>query len=161
MEKKYYPLYYGGKLMPWAKGTVVKDAKGFVWVSGTEGRDPESRDVKLIETDGALVTQVVEGAEAQARMCWEKIKSGLEEMGSSLDNIIKVTSYVVGPFPDGVVNSPTWQAAYKVREDFFKEHCPDLCADKNPPSHDLIGVAGLADKKMIIELAVVAVIPDD
>ena len=160
MERKTYPLYYGGRLMPWAKGTVVKNAKGFVWVSGTEGRDPESRDVKLIEKDGELDTDIVNGAEAQTRMCCEKIKSWLEEMGSSLDNIIKMTSYVVGPFPDGVVNSPTWQAAYKVREEFFREHCPDLCADKNPPAHDLIGVAGLADKDMIIEIAVVAVIPD-
>lgn len=116
--------------------------------------------MKLIDKDGGLVTDVVEGAEAQARMCWEKIKSGLQEMGSSLENIIKMTSYVVGPFPDGVVNHPNWLATFKVREEFFKEHCPNLCADKNPPSHDLIGVAGLADKRMVIEIAVVAAIPD-
>ncbi len=150
MEKTTYPLYYGGKLMPWAKGTVVKDAKGFVWLAGTEGRDPESPGL-----------EVVEGAEAQARMCWEKIKSRLEEMGSSLDNIVKVTTYVAGPFPDGVVDSPTWKAAYRVREAFFREHCPDLCSDRNPPAYDLVGVAALASKKMLIEIAVVAVIPDE
>jgi enamine deaminase RidA (YjgF/YER057c/UK114 family) len=150
MEKNSYPLYYGGKHMPWAKGTVVKDAKGFIWLAGSEGRDPQSPGL-----------EVVEGAEAQAKMCWEKIKSRLEEMGSSLDNMLKVTTYVVGPFPEGVADSPTWKAARRVREAFFQQHCPDLCSDKNPPASDLIGVAALADKKMLIEVAVVAAIPND
>lgn len=159
MELKRHPLYYGGQMMPWAMGTTVTGAKGFVWVSGTEGRDPDSPEVKLMGEDRGLVTGVAEGAEAQSLMCWEKIKSGLEEMGSSLDNIIKITSYVVGPFPDGVVNHPTWLAHFKVREEFFRKHCPDLRADVNPPAHDLIGIAGLADKRMIIEIAVVAAVP--
>ena len=160
MELKRYNLCYGEKLMPFSKGTLVKGAKGFIWLSGTEGRDPESHDVKLA-SDGVYVdTEVVQGAEAQALMCWEKIKSRLEEMGASLDNIIKITSYVVGPFPDGVANSPTWTTAYRVREEFFRKHCPDLCSGKTPPTHDLIGVAALAHKEMLIEIAIVAAIPD-
>lgn len=31
---------------------------------------------------------VLPGVEAQARLCFKKIKSSLEEMGSSLDNIV-------------------------------------------------------------------------
>ena len=34
MEKKSVPLYYGSVRMPWAKATVVKGAKGFVWLAG-------------------------------------------------------------------------------------------------------------------------------
>ena len=148
MEKKRYPLHYAGKLMPWAKGTVVKGAKGFIWLSGTEGHDPKTG-------------KMVEGAEAQARMCWEKIKSRLEEMGSSLDNIVEVTYYVVGPFtPNGVADSETWQTAFKVQEEFLREHCPDLCADRNPPGGALIGVAALARKDYLIEIAVTAALPD-
>jgi len=43
---------------------------------------------------------VVEGAAAQTRLALEKMKERLEEMGSSLDNIVKLMMYVVGPdFP--------------------------------------------------------------
>ncbi|MFC2047227.1 RidA family protein [Chloroflexota bacterium] len=160
MELKRHNLFYGGKLMPFSKGTSVKGAKGFIWLSGTEGRDPESHDVKLASDGVYIDTEVVKGAEAQALMSWGKIKSRLEDMGSSLDNIIKIISYVVGPFPDGVANSPIWTTAYRVREEFFNQHCPDLCSAKNPPTHDLIGVAALAHKEMLIEIAVVAAIPD-
>lgn len=147
MEIKRYKTVYAGKLMPWGRGTVVKGARGFVFLAGTEGRHPE--------TD-----QVVEGAEAQTRMCLEKIKANLEEMGSSLDNIVKMTFYVAGDFPDGVANSPTWITARKVRNEFFKEHAPQFCDDNNPPALDLVGVNALARKEMLIEVAAIAAIPD-
>jgi hypothetical protein len=40
LEKKTYQLFQTGKLMPWGMGTSVKDAKGFVFLAGTVGRDP-------------------------------------------------------------------------------------------------------------------------
>ncbi len=162
MEKKTYPLYYGDKLMPWAKGTVVKGAKGFVFLAGTEGTNPKSHNIKLYEQEGPTFIEVLEGAEAQTRMALEKIKSWLEELGSSLDNIVKMTCYVVDPqgFPDGVGSSTTWVKARKVMNEFFKEHCPDLCWDKSPLTLDLIGVAGLGSKDLLIEIAVTAVLPD-
>ncbi len=147
MEKKTFKLFHGGKLMPWAMGTAVKDARGFVFLAGTEGRDRE--------TD-----LVAAGAEAQSRLCLEKIKSNLETMGTCLDNIVKMTIYVAGVFPDGVTNSETTIAYRRVKEEFFRQHAPQLCEDRNPPTGDLIGVAGLAKKEMLIEIAVVAVLPD-
>ncbi len=147
MEKKTYPLYYGGKKMVWSKGTVVKDANGFVFLSGTEGIDPKTGNL-------------IPGAEAQARMCMEKIKSRLEEMGASLDNIVQITTYIAGEFPNGVLNSPTFVEAWRVVDEFFKEHCPDLCSDKNRPSSTLVGVPSLASKGMLIEITVVAALPD-
>ena len=71
-----------------------------------------------------------------------------------------VTSYIVGPFTDGVAESPVWKTAWRVREAFLSEHCPDLCADKHPPTHDLIGVAALGYKDQLIEISVVAAVPD-
>ena len=147
MEKKTYKLFHAGKLMPWGIGTAVKDARGFVFLAGTEGRD--------LETD-----EVVAGAEAQARMCLEKIKSNLETMGTSLDNIVKMIIYVAGEFPDGVTNSKTTIAYRQVKEEFFRKHAPELCEDQNPPPGDLIGVSALAKKEMLIEIAVIAVLPD-
>ena len=109
MELKRYKLYHGGKLQAFAKGTVVKGAKGFVFLSGTEGIEDTEED------------KVVEGIEAQTRMCLEKIKSRLEEMGSSLENIVKITWYIRGPqFPDGVRNSPSWPKAARVIQEFWR-----------------------------------------
>ena len=59
-----------------------------------------------------------------------------------------------------VANHPTWTVASKVMNDFFAEHSPDLCVDKNPPTRDLIGVSGLGAKDMVIEIAVIAVLND-
>lgn len=150
MELKRYNLYHGGKLQAFSKGTVVKGAKGFVFLSGTEG----IKDVAEVE--------VAEGIEAQTRMCLEKIKSRLEEMGSSLDNIVKIQWFLKGPeFPDGVRNSPNWQKASRVIQEFWRKYCPEMCGDKNPPASDLIGVSGLALKDMLIEIIATAAIPDD
>lgn len=151
MEKKTYKLYHGDSLMPWGKGCVVKGAKGFVFVAGCEGQDPTQ--------DFRKGGKVVEGAEAQTRLALEKIKSRLEEMGSSLDNIVTLTIYVVGPFPDGVAYSPNFRQ--DVIDEFFREHCPNLASDRNPPATDLVGVAGLGLKDMVVEIGCIAVLPDD
>ena len=74
-------------------------------------------------------------------MCLQKIKDRLEEMGTSLENIVHMIFYVAGPFPDGVAKSPNCR--FDVLDAFFKENCPTLCMDNNPPSSDLIGVAAL------------------
>jgi len=90
----------------------------------------------------------------------EKIKANLEELGSDLNHIIKMTFYVAGQFPDGVANSEKWITARRVRNEFFREHAPHLCDDDNPPTLDLVGVSALARKEMIIEVAVVAALKD-
>lgn len=147
MEKKTYTTYYGGKLMEWGRGTVVKDAKGFVFLGGAGGIDPETGEV-------------VEGAEAQTKIALEKIKSNLEEMGSSLYNIVKMIFYVAGEFPEGVGASDSWAKIHRVKEQFWREHAPELCADNNPPTFDLVGVTALGKKEMIVEIAVTAVLSD-
>jgi len=145
MEIKTYKLHYAGKLMPWGKGCVVKNPNGWIFLGGTEGRDPD--------TD-----EVMPGIEAQARLCFEKIKANLEEMGSSLDNIVKLWYYIVGDYPQGLAASDMYQTVVRVREEFFREHAPQLCMDNNPPTFDLIGVKHLARPEMIIEIACTAVL---
>ena len=101
------------------------------------------------------------GLDEESKYPWKGLgvseEEALEEAGSSLDNIVKMWYYVVGDFPDGLAYSETWQSICQVREEFFKEHAPNLCADQNPPTFDLIGVKHLALPKMLIEIAVVAV----
>ncbi len=163
MERKVYPLYHGSQKMLWGKGTVVKGAKGFVFLAGTEGIDPTSGEPWPAPYGaGGEQPRVLEGIEAQTRMCLEKIKSRLEELGSSLDNIVKMTCYVKGrEFPDGIGYSLEWQKAQKAMDKFFEEHCPDLASNKNPVPFDLIGVSGLGLKDMLVEMACIAVLPDD
>ena len=85
MEKKTFKLYYGGRLMRWGAGCVVKNAKGFVWVAGCEGQDPNAARPADDEDFNPVV---VEGAAAQTRLALEKMKARLEEMGTSLENIV-------------------------------------------------------------------------
>lgn len=138
VKPKTYPLFYGGQRMHWAKGAV---ANGFVVLAGTEGIDPET-------------LKPVEGIEAQTRLALEKIKSRLEEMGSSLSNLVKVTYYIVGEFPEGIITSEKFKKMAKVRDEFFKENGID---PSDIPS-DLIGVTSLGRKGMEIEIAAIATV---
>ncbi len=156
MGIKSYPLYHGTSQMMWGKGVVVKEPKGFVFLAGSEGLDPT---VSEPWPKGAVVVEG--GIEAQTRLTLEKIKSRLEEMGSSLENICHLWWYLKGPeFPDGIAYSPNMIKARKVREEFFKEHAPSLCMDKNPPPSTLLSVPSLAFKDMLIEITVIAALTD-
>lgn len=139
MEIKRYHLYYAGRRMHWAKGCVTR---GFVFLAGAEGIDPET-------------LRPVEGIEAQTRLALEKIKQRLEEMGSSLHNIVKLTYYIAGEFPEGIVASEKYQKMAEVRDKFFKENGID---PSDIPS-DLIGVTALGRKGMEIEITGIAVVP--
>ena len=155
MELTTYKCYAGNKQMPWGKGTVVKGAKGLVFLggvtAGTDEYDPRSPD--FLEK-----RMVVQDPGEQWRTVLTKIKKNLEELGTSLDNIVKMTFYVKGPFPNGVGRSPNNRM--DVLDTFFKEHCPRLAGANNPPPSELIGVAGLAHPDMVIEIVVVAALPD-
>jgi len=156
MEITTHKLYYGGKLMPWGKACVVKNPNGWIFLGGVEGINPDT-SLRSYPSGETCPVDVLSGVEAQATLCFQKIKATLEEMGSSLDNIVKMWYYVVGDFPNGLAYSDTWQTIVTVREDFFRKYAPRLCADNNPPTFDLIGVKHLALPDMLIEIAVMAV----
>ena len=155
MDMKTYKLYHGKTLMQWGKATRVTGAKGFVFIAGCEGQDP-TLDPPNWRAGEKFAPRVVQGAEAQWRMALEKMKSRLEEAGASLENIVHMTIYVKGPFPNGIVNSPNFRQ--DVLDDFFRQNCPKLCSDNNPPTHDLVGVASLALKDMVVEIGCTAAV---
>ena len=146
--KKSFRVFHANKLMPWATGTAVWGAGGFVFLSGAEGRDPD--------TDA-----VVEGIAAQAKLALKKIKERLEEFGTSLDNICHIWYYIKGPeFPNGISEDPKWVEARKAIDEFWVENgYPDLVREKNPPAATLLGISSLALKDMLIEITVVAALP--
>jgi enamine deaminase RidA (YjgF/YER057c/UK114 family) len=152
MELVTHKKFKSGKLMPWGKGTVVTGAKGFVYLSGNTAT---SDDYDPIGKGGGAVGD----AAAQWRSILANIKSDLEELGSSLDHLIRLTFFVKGPFPDGgVLSSPNFRL--DVLDQFFAEHCPKHCSQNNPPPSEVIGVAALAQADLVIEIVAVAALPD-
>lgn len=152
MQLVTHKKFKSGRLMPWAKGTVVTGAKGFVFLCGntatTEDYDPFKNGGRAIGD-----------AAAQWRYVLASIKSDLEELGTSLDHLIRLTFFVKGPFPDGgVLSSPNFRL--DVLDEYFAQHCPKHCSYNNPPPSEIIGVAALAQPDLVIEIVAVAAIPD-
>lgn len=77
--------------MPWGKGTVVSGAKGCVYLCGNtataDDYDPAGKKGGGFAGDAA----------AQWRAILTNIKSDLEELGSALEYLIRLTFFVRGP----------------------------------------------------------------
>src|SRR5688500_13757607 len=91
MQLVTHKKFKNGRLMPWGKGTVVSGAKGTVYLCGNtataEDYDP-----------GGKRGGFGGDAAAQWRAVLTNIKSDLEELGSSLEYLIRLTFFVRGPF---------------------------------------------------------------
>ena len=86
MELVTHKKLKSGRLMPWGKGTVVIGAKGFVYLSGNTAT---ADDYDPIGKSGG---GAVGNAAAQWRAILTNIKSDLEELGSALEYLIRLTS---------------------------------------------------------------------
>jgi len=116
--------FKGGRLMPWGKGTVVTGAKGFVFLSGNTAT---TDDYAPFKKGGGAAGD----AAAQWRNILTNIKSDLEELGSSLDHLIRLTFFVKGPFPDGgVFSSPNFRQ--DVLDEFFARMVQNTAATTIP-----------------------------
>ncbi len=146
MEIKRPIAERAGQKLGWAKGTAVYGAKGFLFLSGVVGRDPE--------TDAYLP-----GMPAQTKCALEIIKERLEELGTSLENTCQIQIFVVGQFPEGIITDQGWLETWRVMQDFWKEHCPQFVEGVEPPTMTLIGVTALAGAEALVEIQVIAAIP--
>ncbi|WP_316975600.1 RidA family protein [Shumkonia mesophila] len=152
MELVTHKKLKSGRLMPWGKGTVVSGAKGFVFLCGNTAT---ADDYDATDKKGGFVGD----AAAQWHAILANIKSDLEELGSSLEYLIRLTIFVKGPFPNGgVLSSPHYRL--DVMDEFFAEHCPKHCSNNNPPPSEVIGVAALAQPDIVVEIVAVAALPD-
>ena len=152
MQLVTHKKFKGDHLMPWGKGTVVTGAKGFVFLSGNTAT---TDDYDPLKKGGGAAGD----AAAQWRHILANIKADLEELGTSLEHLIRLTFFVKGPFPDGgVLSSPNFRL--DVLDEFFAKHCPKHCSNNNPPPSEVIGVAALAQRDIVIEIVAVAALPD-
>lgn len=153
MKLTTHKKFKAGRLMPWGKATVVSGATGYVFLSGNtatvEDYDP------LRRSGGGIADPAMLG-----RAILATIKADLEEAGSALEHLVKMTFYVKGPFPSGgVLSSPNFRL--DVLDEFFAEHRPKHCSYNNPPPSEVIGVAALAAPDLATEIVAIAALPDD
>lgn len=140
MKRKTYPMkpteytvQYGGQ--PFAKSVVVDN---LVFCSGKSGK---LMDTGLVRSDDPAV---------QTKDALDMIKNMLEEAGSSLDNIVKVTMYVKDIPRDR-------DKVYNVWLDYMRKNTS--LGDEGMPALTLVGVAALAWPEMLVEIDVTAIIP--
>jgi len=79
--------------------------------------------------------------EAQSRQVYRNLQALLEELGGSLDDVVKMTTFLT--------RREDLEVSRAVRREFF----PDPA-----PAHTLLFVAGLADPHFLIEVEAVAVL---
>ena len=135
--RKSFPLHHsGGFRALWGKGCVARGT--FAFLSGTEGIDAET--LKVHATMGA-----------QVDLAWEKIKARLEEMGTSCENIVQKMTFVTDM--DEWSRHAVW---YQLR--WLQKNCPKLLEEE--PAGTLLGVPRLALPEMMVEIQVIAVLPE-
>ena len=145
-EVKFYPEYWNGK-PPWypripgkfprfAKSAVVGN---LVFVSGCE-----ALNTKTIKTE-------TDNFEEQVTICLDKIRMALEEVGSSMNNIIKTNMLLIHP--------ENHSSLRKVELDYYRKHAPSLV--EQPPASICIVPASLALPEFLVEIEAYAVISRD
>ena len=112
-------------------------AGGFVFVPGVSGREFETGGVKAVDV------------KIQTETAWTKIKSILEEVGTTLDRIVKMVIYLR--------NAKDAHAYYDASLTFFARECPDLL--ENPPANTPVE-ARLYLEEMLVEIDVTAILPE-
>lgn len=127
-----------GKELEFAKGSAVVGARGYVFLSGITGRDPQSGDL------------VAGGIDAQMDAIFRSVDGKLEELGASMENICHMRM-------DWTDSSGVFEALEKC----WKKYCPRFSLDnphRDPPAVTGIPVKELHVPGMLIEVTVIAAI---
>jgi 2-iminobutanoate/2-iminopropanoate deaminase len=103
-----------------------------VWISGQVSQDKNGKMVHKGDFAG------------QARQALSNLKAMVEAAGGTISDIIKVNTYLT--------DLRYREELARVRAEFFPEG--------KLPASTLVGVAGLADPDMLVEIEAVAVLPE-
>ena len=90
-------------------------------------------------------------AHDQTIVCYEKLKTVLEEAGSCLENLVRTLIF----FKD-MKDYPVVRAA---ELEFFKEHAPSLL--EAPPASTVLQAAALARPEFLVEIEAIAVLKNE
>jgi enamine deaminase RidA (YjgF/YER057c/UK114 family) len=133
---KTYPNYYGKMRQPYSKSVVVGN---LIFFSGMTGADPDTGE---IDSDN-LKEQVIKAL--------DKVKMALEEAGTSMNNIVKITNYI-----KDVKDYPHMQ---KTELEYFQKHAPLLLEE--PPAYTLVQPRCMDAHKFLAGMDVMGVISLD
>jgi len=133
MKKKTYPARYPVPVR-FSRSVVVGD---FVFVSGCSGQ--------TLETFHVASNDVMQ----QTEVALEKIRGALEEAGTSMDNIVKSVLYLK--------QMKDYDKVEEKRQEYYRKYAP--CLIKEPPADMVVGIAGLHEPDMLVEIDVIAVMP--
>jgi enamine deaminase RidA (YjgF/YER057c/UK114 family) len=140
-EPKKTPLFYKGVKQKYSKGSLVDS---IIYMPGFSGIDPQTKQI------------VLDGVRSQAKVSLSKIKAGLEDMGSSLENIVQIT-YMMPQYAD-IYYTPNMygdlDAAMEEVSKFWKENCPELL--EHPPAGTIIKPRCLARIEYALEFVAIA-----
>jgi 2-iminobutanoate/2-iminopropanoate deaminase len=103
-----------------------------VWISGQVSQNKDGSVVHKGDFAG------------QARQALANLKAMVEAAGGTIQDIVKVTTYLT--------DLRYREELARIRAEFFP--------DGKLPASTLIGVAGLADPDMLVEIEAVAVLPE-
>ena len=140
---KYYPFYIGGikQVYPnvhpgtpkYASAVVVGN---LVFLSGMTAQDTKT---------GACLTDTIS---QQMVVCLDKVRAALEEVGSSMENIVK-TLILLKDVKD-------YQMMRKTELEYYQKHAPRLVDE--PPASTFLQPASLARPEFLVEIDVTAVL---
>ncbi len=103
-----------------------------VFTSGHVGWVPETRETPA-------------GIKAQTAQALENLKSVLEAAGTSLEHVVKVNVFLTNIADD-----------FAAMNQVFRRYFPN-----NPPARTTVGVAALARPGLLVEIEMVALLPDE
>lgn len=132
-EVKHYPLISAGAKQRYASAVVVDN---LVFVSGMTAQDP---------TTGTCLTDTIRD---QMNVCLNRTKAALEEVGSSMQNIVKTLILL-----KDIKDMPGMRAT---ELEFYEKHAPRLVNE--PPSCTLMQVVSLARPEFLVEFEATAVL---
>ena len=131
MKRKIFPCFVAGKQKPYANCVVVGNT---IYISGMNGRSSET---------GEAVSDTIEG---QTWRALEQIDSAMKEAGSSLRNLVKVTTFLK--------EMKDYQGYRDTERKYFLEHAPELVQE--PVASTVIQVASLPKPEFLIEMEAIA-----
>lgn len=131
MKKITHGLSYAGKRQRFARSVVAGD---FVFLSGSSGRTMETGEVSS------------DDVREQVLVALDKVRGALNEAGSSMEQIVKVTIFLKDMKDYETVKQAEW--------DYWTNYAPALAED--PPASLVTQVVSLSKPNMLVEFDIVA-----
>lgn len=139
-NKKKGAIYYAGKFQPFAKARVSDGP--IVFVSGSSGRIVDRPGEPYSPEKGHVRTPDIG---LQTWDALDKIKNALEEVGSSLENLLGLLQFVRADN-----NLGDGQRVVEARVEYFRKNAPSLV--ENPPTTTMVSVPSLYYSDMKVEI---------